>query len=65
MWKIAKKTEISKASMKLGQTPRTFSPHQQRMRMQNAILLLFWQMIAISNKEKIIKIKCIRFYSVN
>ena len=39
MWKIAKKTEISEASMKLGQTPRTFPPHQQRMRKQNAILL--------------------------
>ena len=39
MWKIAKKTEISKASMKLGQTPWTFPPHQQRMRMRNAILL--------------------------
>ena len=39
MWKIAKKTEIGKASMKLGQTPWTFPPHQQRMRMQNAILL--------------------------
>ena len=39
MGKIAKKTEISEASMKLGQTPRTFPPHQQRMRKQNAILL--------------------------
>ena len=37
-WKIAKKTEISKASMKPGQTPWTFPPHQQRMRMRNAIL---------------------------
>ena len=36
--KWRKKTEISKASMMLGQTPWTFPPHQQRMRMQNAIL---------------------------
>ena len=28
-------------------------------------IVLFRQMNAISNKEKIIKIKCIRFYSVN
>ena len=40
MWKMAKKTEISKASMMLGQRPWTFPPHQQRMRMQNAILLI-------------------------
>lgn len=57
MWKIAKKTEISKASMKLGQTPWTFPPHQQRMRMRNAILFnryeIFWIPNAFWEKLKI------------
>ena len=43
--------------MKLGQTPRTFPPHQQRMRMQNAILfasLRHFCTISLTQSRKIL-----------
>ena len=44
MWKIAKKTEISKASMKPGQTPWTF-PHTNSTCACGTPSCLFWQKI--------------------